>query len=862
MIRTRTLGRLILACAAASAIAFAQRPVQPPPPPPAARPAAPSPPPGGERQISPTSPSAESGGGNGKGKPSCEEARRKGKWAILFSPAVDIDKLVQAVADATCKTFILTENVRGKIQIIGPEQGRSEVDADQFYAAFLLALDANGWTVTPAGRFMKIVEKRGAKQSTLPLATEDEPYSASEAMVTKLFKVKYVEVEPLRGVLSQFATKDGDCVPYQPDTLICTDLGSNMKRLEKLLNQLDSRSANDEIRIIQVHYAPAQDIANTIQKIFESKGRPGAPPGGGGRPVSAVMPPPGAPGGPGQPGGQVDQGGGSGGAVTLSQLIPDERTNKLIVVASPSAFERIERLIAEIDIPTTSGGGINVYGLENANAEDMASTLQSLAQGTANKPRQGPGGPPQGIPGIPSNAGGRGGTTAELFSGEVKVSADKATNSLVIIANQSDYRNMVRVIQKLDIPRRQVFVEAVIMEVNLDRNNQMGISLHQGIALSGQYNGNTVTVPGIVATKYNDSGLPPSLGLDQLLSFSGFLAGIQGPIIPEIEKLGLKIPAFGVVLHALQTSSDVNVLSTPHILTSDNEEAEITVGQNVPFQAGFAPGNLSALSTAAPGAAGALTGLTGLGNFFAPINRQNVELKLTIKPQINDSDYIRLVISEQTEEIASQDRVLGPTTSKRSAKTTVVAKNQETVVIGGIMQDRTIDSVRKVPILGDLPILGHLFRETDRKKVKTNLLLFLTPYIIRDQSDFRAIFERKMKERQEFVEEFYGQVPGYEHSVDFSRKAGPLARLNQAMIREEQKVENGGPGAQGERVIEPMGNEPRHPPPPSGTPAPSPSPGPDALETVPGPDAPTPAERERMMRPDVKPPPAPEELKR
>ena len=856
MLRTRTIGRLILACAAASGIALAQRPVQPPPGT-GAPPARPVSPPGGERQIAPTTPGAgeTAPAPTGNRKPTCEEVKRKAKFAIYFSPAVDIDKLVQTVADATCKTFILTENVRGKISIIGPENGKSEVDSDQFYAAFLNALDANGWTVTPSGRFLKIVEKRGAKQSTLPLATEDQEAPITEAMVTKIFKVRYVDVEPLRGVLSQFVTKDGDCIPYQPDTLICTDLGSNMRRLERLLNQLDARSANDEIRIIQIHYAPAQDVANTIQKIFENKGRPGGGAPGGGRPVGNLMPP----GQPGvQPGGEGSSGG-SGGPVTLSQLIPDERTNKLIIVASPSGFERIVRLIEEIDIPTTSGGGINVYPLENANAEDMASTLQALAQGTTSRPGRGGGGavaPPPGVPGVPGGGGSRAGSTAELFAGEVKVTADKPTNSLVIIANQADYRNIVRVIQKLDVPRRQVFVEAVIMEVNLDRDRQFGVGLHQGLALSGQYQGNTVTIPGIVATKYNDSGLPPSLGLDQLLTFSGFLAGIQGPIIPEIEKLGLKIPAFGIVMHALQISSDVNVLSTPHILTSDNEEAEITVGQNVPFQAGFSPGNLSSALTGG-GTSNPLAALGGgLGNFFAPINRQNVELKLTIKPQINDSDYIRMVISEQTEEIASNDRVLGPTTSKRSAKTTVVAKNQETVVIGGIMQDRTIDGVRKVPILGDLPILGHLFRETTHKKTKTNLLLFLTPYIIRDQSDFRAIFERKMKERQEFVEEFYGQVPGYETMVDFSRKAGPLARLNQTVLREEQRLENGGPGTPGERMIEPVGAPGPGPAPRTGT---TPGPAGGAPETVPGPSAPSPAERERMAPPapgpEVKPPP-------
>ena len=280
-----------------------------------------------------------------------------------------------------------------------------------------------------------------------------------------------------------------------------------------------------------------------------------------------------------------------------------------------------------------------------------------------------------------------------------------------------------------------------------------------------------------------------------------------------------------MLLHALQTSSDVNVLSTPHLLTSDNEEAEITVGQNVPFQSGFSPQSLSSTAAAAGGAAAGLGGLGGvlggLGSQFAPINRQNVELKLTIKPQINESNFIRLVINEQTEEIASQDKVLGPTTSKRTAKTTVIAKDQETVVIGGIMQERTITSVSKIPILGDIPLLGHLFRDTSDHKVKTNLLLFLTPYIIRDQTDFQRIFQRKMAERQQFVEQFYGQVPGYDVAVDFDRKAGPLAKMNQAVLREELKLENGGPGAPGESLVTPQQtSDPKAGTAPAGTPTP------------------------------------------
>lgn len=766
--------------------------------------AQPAPPPGPRRPPAPAAPAPAAGVPEATiapKRPSCEEQRRKGRYNIYFDK-VEIEKLVQTVSDVTCKTFILPENIRGKISIIGPENGKVEVNADQFYAAFLAALDANSLAVYEHGKFMKIVDKQRAKQFPIPTITDPtEVYTTNEQMVTRVFKVKFVEIEQLRGVLQQLVTPSGDTIPFQPDTIIVNDLGSNMHRLEKIVGQLDSSSASDSIRVIQIHYATAQEIADKVQKLFESKGnRPGQRPGQA-KVMAAPPPPPGA--APSAPMGGGEEG--VGGAATLSQLIPDERTNKLIVIASPAAMERIDALIREIDIPISGEGRINVLYLENANAEDVASTLQTLAQGTANRPKT-PAPPP------PPGAARGGGTAAELFQGEVKISADKATNSLVIIASQSDYRSLLRVIERLDIMRRQVFVEAVIMEVNLDRSSELGINLHTGIPVPTDQG----TVPAFIGTKYNKSaGLPPSISVANLVSLGGFLAGLQGPTIPGLNIGGIEIPSFGIVLNALQTSSDVNVLSTPHILTTDNEEAEITVGQNVPFQSGFSTGGLGGIPGLGGANTGGLGGLGGLGGFggipFGSIQRQNVDLKLSVKPQINESDYVRLVITEQIEEIASQDPVLGPTTSKRTAKTTVVAKDQETVVIGGIMQDRLVESVSKVPLLGDVPVLGHLFRTQTRRKVKTNLLLFLTPYIIRDSSDFRRIFERKMKERQQFVEQFYGASTSYDVAIDFARKPGPLARMSQLLNKELKKLENGGPGAEGERLITPSG-APSNPP--------------------------------------------------
>ena len=870
----QTLRPLFLLCLVLGAPVWAQRRSAPP--------AAAT----GDRQIAPTpvrppasrdaaTAPAEAAGEDGERiTPTCEQARRNARYGIYFDK-VDIEKLVQTVSDATCKTFILPENVRGKISIIGPENGRVEVNADAFYSAFLASLDANGLAVYQHGRFMKIVDKRSAKQNPIPTITDpNAQYTTNEQMVTKLFKVRYVDIEPLRGVLQQLVSKDGDTIPFPPDTIIVNDLGSNIHRLEKIIAQLDARSTSDEVRIIEVKFASVADMSATIQKIFENKAGAGGAKSGrntGAPPVSE---------GGGPTGGES----GSGGPATLSQIIPDERTNRLIIVASPAAFQRIEELVRQIDVPMPGDGRINVYPLENANAEEMASTLQTLSQsgtGAGGNTGNRPGGRNRAaVPAVPGGAAGA--SSAELFAGEVKISADKSTNSLVVVASQNDYRSLVNVIKQLDIPRRQVFVEAVIMEVNLDRNSEFGLNLHSGYSLSTA-NGPAL---GVVGTKYSGS-IPPSFSIANLAGFGGFLAGLQGPVVPALQNLG--IPAFGVVLHALQQSSDVNVLSTPHILTSDNEEAEITVGQNVPFQSGFSPSSLGGAAGAA-GAAGALGGaqsllggLGGLGSLFAPITRQNVELKLTVKPQINESDFIRMVITEQTEEIASNDPVLGPTTSKRSAKTTVVAKDQETVVIGGIIQDRTIESVSKVPVLGDIPLLGHLFRETSTRKTKTNLLLFLTPYIIRDTGDFRRIFERKMKERQQFVEQFYGQVAGYDVAVDFGRKSGPLGRMGQVMRKEQLKAENGGPGAPGERVYRPEGETPPAapasspagapvlvPPPSSEMPPPVANPG---IETPVSPagepagaegggDSPAPFEgsREPESAPTPEPSPAPAEV--
>jgi len=231
----------------------------------------------------------------------------------------------------------------------------------------------------------------------------------------------------------------------------------------------------------------------------------------------------------------------------------------------------------------------------------------------------------------------------------------------------------------------------------------------------------------------------------------------------------------------------------------DNKEATIHVGQKVPFQTGYAPAALQQATNA-----GVNPSISNLSQLYAPITRENVELKLIVKPHVGEGEEVRLEIDEQTEEIATTDKVLGPTTSTRGTKTTIVGQNHRTIVLGGIMEDRVLESVAKTPLLGDLPVLGHLFRSTTKKKIKTNLLLFLTPHIIRNREDFEMISERKTRERQKLLEEFWGERGTGEPPVDFRHKLGPLAAMAAALRAEENRPENGGPGNPGEHVVAPI----------------------------------------------------------
>ncbi len=657
----------------------------------------------------------------------CAELRRTARFTVYFE-RVELEKLIQTISDATCKSFIVGENVKGKISIIGPENGKLMLDADQFYAAFLAALDANGLAAVPQGKFMRIIDKPRARQFPVPVLKDGDVFPSPNEIVTRLHRLKNVETEAVRAVISAFVSQGGELLAAPPDLLIVTDLVVNQRRIEALLETLDVARAPTEVtKLVPVKHAAADELLDKVTRALAP--RPGSKPG----------------------------------ADTMTS-VADERTNRILLSGPSALVERAQALIEQLDLDVPGDSRARVHRLKNADAKDLAATLEAMTNSGARK------GPP--------TAG----------ASDVRISVNEALNALLIVSSAGDYRALAEVIEQLDQPVRQVFIETVIMEVNLQRDSKFGISMHGA--------GGSSSMPVVFGSQ--PEGAPSSLSLSSLATSTGLLAGIQGPVLTSLASaLGLNISQFGFTIQASQSTTDVNILSTPHILTADNKEAEIAVGQKVPFQLGVNQSQLAAQLASGSASAANLTQLTG------SISREKVELRLTVKPHIGDGDDIRLEINQQAEELAGTSSSAGPITSTRSQKTSVVAKNEETLVLGGIMQDREIESVSKIPGLGDIPLIGQLFRHTTKTKTKVNLLVFLTPHIIHDSSDFKRLVERKLQERARVLDQFYGDRSELDRTIDFDRKPGPMAAISRALTREQRRPENGGRGEASDTVVEP-----------------------------------------------------------
>jgi general secretion pathway protein D len=663
-------------------------------------------------------------------------------YRVAFSlEDADLAEIVRVIGQLTGKRFIFGGKIRSiKATVYSPQK----ITVAEAYQAFLSILETNGLTVVPHGRFLKIVETGGIATQATPTYVAGQGAPAEDRYVTRIQRLGHVSADEVAAVLAHFKTKDADITVYAPgNLLIITDTGANIQRMMQIVEDVDVGSAGDQVWIEPIHYASASEVANRINELFDVKAANALQVAGGGGKAS--------------PNG--------GGDLHVAKIIPDDRTNSLIVVATEDAYLRILEIIKRLDVPQSGEGEIHVLPLQHADAVDLTKTLNEIVTGAGASQAGGPTGAASRPGGAPSG----------IFEAGVKISADKATNSVVITSSLRDYAQLRAVVDRLDLARRQVFIEAVVLDLTVSNSNTWSVSYHAAdTASTGSY-GNSLLYGGL--NPLNTISLPDSSQLQ------GLALGIRGPGIPGSANLlgtGLTIPAFGVILNALASSGYADVLSTPHILATDNEDAEINVGQNIPLQTNSGFTGLGSGSGSSAGSLSALSSLSSGGSSGS--SRTDVGTKIKIKPHLNESNEVRIELTEEISEAGVPQGSLGvvPIT-KRNAQTKLVVRDGETVIIGGLMRSLVNHSESKIPILGDVPVLGALFRSTTDQVQKTNLILILTPFIIREQSDLRTVFQRKMQERQEFLDRYFVfEGTDYQPPRDWSHSHGLLDDIRQA----------------------------------------------------------------------------------
>ena len=682
----------------------------------------------------------------------CKKWPKDKKFTITIPPEAELEQLVQWMMTISCQKFIWNAKIRsGKVTILSPVK----VSLREAYAAFYAAIESMGLTVEPAGDYFKIVESTDAKSLNLPVYKDGKPVPNNDRFVTQLIRVKPENIKDIEALAGKLKGKQGS-VEVVGNMLIVTDRGSVVRRLLKIIKEVDSAAAGtgEKIFFYQLQFANAEEVAQLIRDVF------GESTGAGGK--------------------------GKGNDANFSRVIVDERTGTLIITTTDSDYVTILRLIQQLDVALPGGGGrIHVKRLKNADPKELATVLQSLTQGTA-----------AGSGGGKARTAADGGA-AELFSGEVKITADESTRSLVIIASAADYQSLEPVIDELDRDRKQVYLEIYLLEASVGRTLTTGAGAHFGSAFNvagGQGVGLVASAP---SQDVNSLVLSPQ-------ALQGLAGGILGPLIPGSGQLlgtGSDIPAFGVILQAIQSNEDVNVVAEPHIYTADNKEAQIEVGRKVPT-----PGALNF------GGGGQGTSLTPLQS----INREDVTLDIKVTPHVMDDVSLTLDIELEDRDVVSQDPVLGVTTTKRRIKLeNVLARDDLPVVLGGLMREREIENTEQVPGLGSIPILGWLFKRRVKTKEKINLLIILIPHVVSTSDDIRRIHERRTRERYEFLErETSFKRRELETNVNYRKKAGLLANIDREARRlesEEVLLRQAEEELQSERISGEIGMSPRPP---------------------------------------------------
>jgi len=626
--------------------------------------------------------------------------------AALNFVGADIESVIKAVGHYTNITFVIDPRVKGTLTVVSEKP----VTKSQAFSLLTSALRLQGYAVVSGDGYAKVVPEADAKLQSGPTQVGSAPTAIKgDQIVSQIFHLNFESAANVVTVLRPLISPN-NTINANPgnNTVVVTDYADNLKRLAKIVAALDAPAVAD-LDVIPVRYAIASDLASMINKLLDT---------GGGAAAGA-------------------------GDSSRVNVLADPRTNSLILRAPSAARSNLAKsLIAKLDQPTQELGNVHVVYLKNAEASKLAQTLRSLVSGDTSTPQTGGGSSGQGNNGAggqssntgnnnsanSSTTGGTNGPTNPLLTGSSNqqlqgggtagyIQADATTNTLIITAPESVYRNLRAVIDQLDVRRAQVYIESLIVEVTSDKASEFGV---QWVGATGNAN-STYRVGGLQS--YSTGGASNNIGT----LATSLLSGTSGTTTPTLPGAGLSIGVFkqvagglglGALAHSLESEGNANVLSTPNMITLDNELATISVGQNVPILTGQ------------------FTTTSGTNNNpFQTIDRKEVGLTLKVRPQISEGGTIKLAIYHETSSVdkSTLTAAAGITINKRVIENNVVADDGQIIVLGGLIEDTEGDGTDKVRGLGDIPVLGNLFKYQTRTRKKTNLMVFLRPVVIRNK---------------------------------------------------------------------------------------------------------------------------------
>lgn len=784
-----------------------------------------------------------------------DAAARPGTTEINLKNA-EIAAIIRIFSKKTGRNYILDENVKGKVTIYLP----GKVSSGEAVRILDSILALKGFTSVPVSENLwKIIPSKDAKQTTVPLLVGDEGAKGppSAAVVTRIVPLKYVNADDMKQLLSPLVSPEGLINAYTgTNSLIIIDSEDNIQRVATIVGELDVPSSDRDMTIIPVQNADAVDIAGKLNEILGTSGGSSKGQSTGGSSMaedllrtraamleqvsrSATAPSGGA--NAARNTAPSESGAFGGKTVTARSREPkitaDERTNSIIVVADEDTTTRIQALVSQLDSKVDlSGSKFYVYRCQHASAQELVEVLSGLGSGgkggsNAKSGSDSLGGGESSGGGLAAAFGGtssrgkasrsssgkdrvasqsrqpgrsrsegksRGSTGAVNLGEDISISADPATNSLIIFATRIEYDRVMALLKELDVKRRQVLVEALLLEVGIDDTQTLGFSFLN--STGGADGGMLINNGNIISTLSNPSSIQ---------NFAVAAASAGTLTLPN----GVKVPTQSALLTAVQGNQNVNVLSAPTILTTDNEEAEIVVGQNVPF--------LASTSTSD----------TNLNNTFNQIDRQDVGITLRLTPQISSGEFVTLKIFTEVSNVVGDTAAstLGPTTTVRTSDTTVITKDSQMVITGGLISDNIGENESGVPYLKDVPVLGHLFRQSGSRHQKTNLLILITPRIIKDQYDHREV----TVEKRDSMEQQMAELNSYPDRKEVLRDeridkvseasawegAKPSTILPPIKDSSSHKLKLDSAGGSDEGVIElrvapklPTGNSPEKPP--------------------------------------------------